>query len=247
MRRRAGGGGRSARREAGKAPPRRKCVHLNASPVYCIMVWWGRHACPCVRSRERERREGARGTCHSFGGTVCVCWVSLRTSLVVARRSTTKMGFASLGGLVPLRSAYRKLYPLPHEKLVIAPPLGCQLPPTWSRQRTRPRLVADHTHKEPCTKTAGRGPVPFYPSPSREVSVFIYLFIYSPRDKVFLSAATYGCHQRAVTKSGQRCVPLARARSLPFLGLLSQLKRPPLLPWSFLYLRRHYSCFSCGT
>ena len=41
----------------------------------------------------------------------------------------------------------------------------------------RPRLVADHTHKEPCTKTAGRGPVPFYPSPSTvEVSVlFIYL------------------------------------------------------------------------
>ena len=33
----------------------------------------------------------------------------------------------------------------------------------------RPRLVADHTHKEPCTKTAGRGPVPFYPSPSRGV------------------------------------------------------------------------------
>ena len=25
----------------------------------------------------------------------------------------------------------------------------------------RPRLAADHTHKEPCTKTAGRGPVPF--------------------------------------------------------------------------------------
>ena len=41
----------------------------------------------------------------------------------------------------------------------------------------RPRLVADHTHKEPCTKTAGRGPVPFYPSPSRGVR-FIYLFIY---------------------------------------------------------------------
>ena len=40
----------------------------------------------------------------------------------------------------------------------------------------RPRLVADHTHKEPCTKTAGRGPVPFYPSPSRGVRV-IYLFI----------------------------------------------------------------------
>ena len=40
----------------------------------------------------------------------------------------------------------------------------------------RPRLVADHTHKEPCTKTAGRGPVPFYPSPSRGVR-FIYLFI----------------------------------------------------------------------
>ena len=39
----------------------------------------------------------------------------------------------------------------------------------------RPRLVADHTHKEPCTKTAGRGPVPFYPSPSRGVR-FIYLF-----------------------------------------------------------------------
>ena len=40
----------------------------------------------------------------------------------------------------------------------------------------RPRLVADHTHKEPCTKTAGRGPVPFYPSPIVEVSVlFIYL------------------------------------------------------------------------
>ena len=39
----------------------------------------------------------------------------------------------------------------------------------------RPRLVADHTHKEPCTKTAGRGPVPFYPSPSRGVRV-IYLF-----------------------------------------------------------------------
>ena len=38
----------------------------------------------------------------------------------------------------------------------------------------RPRLVADHTHKEPCTKTAGRGPVPFYPSPSRGVR-FIYL------------------------------------------------------------------------
>ena len=90
----------------------------------------------------------------------------------------------------------------------------------------RPRLAADHTHKEPCTKTAGRGPVPFYPSPSREVSVFIYLFIYSPRDKVFLSAATYGCHQRAVTKSGQRCVPLARARSLPFLGLLSSNAHP---------------------
>ena len=40
----------------------------------------------------------------------------------------------------------------------------------------RPRLVADHTHKEPCTKTAGRGPVPFYPSPSRGVR-FIYLFM----------------------------------------------------------------------
>ena len=40
----------------------------------------------------------------------------------------------------------------------------------------RPRLVADHTHKEPCTKTAGRGPVPFYPYPNRGVR-FIYLFI----------------------------------------------------------------------
>merc|ERR1712078_949039 len=40
----------------------------------------------------------------------------------------------------------------------------------------RPRLVADHTHKEPYTKTAGRGPLPFYPSPSRGVR-FIYLFV----------------------------------------------------------------------
>mmetsp|Transcript_11495 Transcript_11495/g.33756 ORF Transcript_11495/g.33756 Transcript_11495/m.33756 type:complete len:292 (-) Transcript_11495:480-1355(-) len=44
----------------------------------------------------------------------------------------------------------------------------------------RPRLVADHTHKEPCTKTAGRGPVPFYPSPSRGVR-FIYFFSVSCR------------------------------------------------------------------
>ena len=40
-------------------------------------------------------------------------------------------------------------------------------------------LVADHTHthkvKEPCTKIARRGPVPFYPSHSIEVSVFIYV------------------------------------------------------------------------
>ena len=43
----------------------------------------------------------------------------------------------------------------------------------------RPRLVADHTHKEPSAqRSQGRGPVPFYPSHSREVSVFIYLFIY---------------------------------------------------------------------
>ena len=40
----------------------------------------------------------------------------------------------------------------------------------------RPRLAADHTHKEPCTKIARAGTVPFYPSHSREVSVFIYLF-----------------------------------------------------------------------
>ena len=34
----------------------------------------------------------------------------------------------------------------------------------------RPRLVADHTHKEPCTKIARAGTcVPFYPSHSREV------------------------------------------------------------------------------
>ena len=34
-----------------------------------------------------------------------------------------------------------------------------------------------HSHKEPCTKTAGRGPVPFYPSPSRgHRFIFIYLF-----------------------------------------------------------------------
>ena len=39
----------------------------------------------------------------------------------------------------------------------------------------RPRLVADHTHKEPCTKTAGRGLAPFYPSPSSEVSVLPFL------------------------------------------------------------------------
>ena len=40
----------------------------------------------------------------------------------------------------------------------------------------RPRLVADHTTKNPAQRSQGRGPVPFSPSHSREVSVFIYLF-----------------------------------------------------------------------
>ena len=42
------------------------------------------------------------------------------------------------------------------------------------------RRLVDHTHKEhPAQRSQGRGPVavPFYPSHSREVSVFIYLFI----------------------------------------------------------------------
>ena len=39
--------------------------------------------------------------------------------------------------------------------------------------------------KEPCTKTAGRGPVPFYPSPSRGVRV-IYLFISHEKSRSFL-------------------------------------------------------------
>ena len=30
-------------------------------------------------------------------------------------------------------------------------------------------------HKEPCTKTAGRGPVPFYPSPSRGVRFYLFI------------------------------------------------------------------------
>jgi hypothetical protein len=45
----------------------------------------------------------------------------------------------------------------------------------------RPRLVADHTHKEPCTKTAGRGPVPFYPSPSRGVRFYLFIYLSAVR------------------------------------------------------------------
>ena len=60
----------------------------------------------------------------------------------------------------------------------------------------RPRLVADHTHKEPCTKTAGRGPVPFYPSPSRGVR-FIYLFI----ENEHLSFKSRGTHASRSTTS----------------------------------------------
>ena len=49
----------------------------------------------------------------------------------------------------------------------------------------RPRLVADHTHKEPCTKIARSGTCSFlhislFTHLIVEVSVFIYLFIYLP-------------------------------------------------------------------
>ena len=101
VRRRAGGGGRSARREAGKAPPRRTCVYLDASPVYCIMVWWGRHACPCVRSRERERRGRARHL-PLFWRNRAMLGVS--TSLVVARRARVQPESSG----VPVRAPPRR-------------------------------------------------------------------------------------------------------------------------------------------
>ena len=52
-----------------------------------------------------------------------------------------------------------------------------------------PRLVADHPDIEPCTKI-GRGPVPFYPSPSKGVR-FIYLFTLITVREVCTTAQTH--------------------------------------------------------